>query len=242
VIKKTLLSTLQELQTLNLALWVQIGGMSASISFGMLLFSLHRELQATWAWGLILAISLLIVLFSVTTFSIYLAKKGIRGSEKVGLRKTLGTSGWKLFLELSVRTTLLIILSIILSIAFIDAATLMVGLKFESILHNIGLIQFATLLLVVFILSEAGLFFIMGIALAPQVKANIKETFLYEKLRFEKIKKWLSLLSLVINSIIGILVILLTIFYIEAFAIKILIYIFYALLIGWYYFNKNRSY
>ena len=216
--------------------------MSASISFGMLLFSLHRELHASWAWLLIVAISFLIVFFSVSTFSIYLAKKGISAAEKLGLRKTLGTSGWRLFLELSVRTTLLIILSIILSIAFIDAATLMVGLKFEYILNNIGVIQFATLLLVVFVLSEAGLFVVLGVALAPQVKVNIKETTLYERLRFKKIKRWLSLLSLVISIVIGVLVTLLTLFYVEAFAIKILIFTFYVLLIGWYYFNKKRNY
>jgi len=242
VIKKALQSTLQELQTLNLSLWVQVGGMSASISFGMLLFSLHKELHASWAWGLILAMSLLIVLFSVSTFSIYLAKKGIGSADKLGLRKTLGTSGWRLFLEIAVRTTLLILISIILSIAFIDAATLMVGLKFEYILNNIGVIQFASLLLLVFILSEGGLFIIIAVALAPQIKANINETTLYEKLRFEKITKWLSFLSLVINVLIGILVLVLTLFYVEEMAIKMLVYIFYSLLIGWYSFNKYRSY
>ncbi len=241
MIKKALQSTLQELQALNLSLWVQVGGMSASISFGMLLFSLHKELHASWAWILISVISLLIVLFSVSTFSIYLAKKGIGSADKLGLRKTLGASGWRLFLEIAIRTTLLIIISIILSIALIDAATLMVGLKFEYILNNIGIIQFASLLLLVFILSEGGLFIIMAVALAPQIKANINETTLYEKSRFEKITKWLSILSLALNILIGILVIVLTLFYVEAVAIKILIYTFYALLIGWFYFNKRRN-
>lgn len=242
MIKKALKSTLQELQALNGPLWVQVGGMSTSISFGMLLFSLHNELHSKWGWVLMICIELLLILFSVSTFSIYLAKKGITSADKVGLRKVLGASGWELFLEISARTTLLIVIAIVLSIALIDTTTLMVGLRFENILFHIGVLQFASLLLAVFLISEGVLFMIIGIALAPEIKINIKETTSFEEDRFRKITKSLSGISLILALIIAVLAIFLTVLYVELIAIKILISVFFALSIGWYYFNKSRNY
>ncbi len=232
---------LSELLALRLSLWVQVGGMSASISFGMLIFSIHQSVHSNGGLLLVLFIELLIILFSISTFSVYLTKRGISNAEKLGLRKILGASGWSIFIEVAVRTTLLITLAIIISIAIIDVATWVVGLSFEHIIQSIGILQFGTLLLVVFIVSEGVMFIIIGVALAPTLKQSINKTTSYDKYWFEKLGKLLSKTSMLLAGIIAVLLLVLIFYFVKELALKILVLIFYMLLVLWHFYNKKQG-
>lgn len=137
MIKKSLNTTIEKLLALEPPLWMQIGGMSASISFGVLIFTIHQSIHSNFVFALILLIELLVVLYSVSTFSIYLTNRGIANADKLGLRKTLGASGWNLFLEISAQTTMLMLLSILFSVGLIDVSTLVAGLSFETIRKSV---------------------------------------------------------------------------------------------------------
>ncbi|MCF6359192.1 MAG: hypothetical protein L3J29_00335 [Cyclobacteriaceae bacterium] len=232
---------LNELLALKPSLWVQVGGMSSAISFGVFLFSVHQSINSNQGMALILVLELLIILFSVSTFSIYLTKRGFGNAEKLGLRKILGASGFRLFIEVSVRTTLLIILSIIISIGIMDVTTWLVGLSFEHIIQRIGILQFGTLLLVVFIVSEGVMFIIIGVALAPNLKESINKTTNFEKYWFEKLGKMLSTTSILLLVSIALLLISLLVFFNQPMATLILIIIFFSLLVTWCLYNKYRA-
>jgi len=232
---------LNELLALKSSLWMQVGGMASAISFGVFLFSVHQSINSNQGMALILVIELLIILFSVSTFSIYLTKKGFGNAEKLGLRKILGASGFRLFIEVSVRTTLLIILSIIISIGIMDVTTWLVGLRFEHILQRIGVLQFGTLLLVVFIVSEGAMFMIIGVALAPNLKESINKTTNFEKYWFNKLGKILSTTSVLLLVSIALLLALLLVLFNQPIATLILIILFFSLLVAWCLYNKYRT-
>jgi len=241
VIKKPLQNVLNELLALKPSLWVQVGGMSSAISFGVFLFSVHQSVNSNLGMALILVLELLIILFSISTFSIYLTKRGFGNAEKLGLRKILGASGFRLFIEVSVRTTLLIILSIIISIGIMDVTTWLVGLSFEHILQRIGVLQFGTLLLVVFIISEGVMFIIIGVALAPNLKESINKTTNFEKYWFEKLGKMLSTTSVLLLVSIALLLVWLLVLFSQPMATLMLIIIFFGLLVTWCLYNKYRA-
>ncbi len=232
---------LNELLALKPSLWVQVGGMSSAISFGFFLFSLHQSISSNQGMVLILVLELFIILFAVSTFSIYLTKRGFENAEKLGLRKILGASGFRLFIEVSVRTTLLIILSIIISIGIMDVTTWLVGLSFEHILQRIGILQFGTLLLVVFIVSEGVMFIIIGVALAPNLKENISETTHFEKYWFAKLEKLLSRAGFTLSLLIAILLVMLVVLFTQPLSIILLIILFFIFLVGWYLYNKSQK-
>lgn len=232
---------LNELLALKPSLWVQVGGMSSAISFGVFLFSVHQSINSNRGMTLILALELLIILFSISTFSIYLTKRGFGNAEKLGLRKILGASGFRLFIEVSVRTTLLIILSIIISIGIMDVSTWLVGLSFEHILQRIGVLQFGTLLLVVFIISEGVMFIIIGVALAPNLKESINKTTHFEKYWFNKLGKMLSTTSIFLLVSIALLLVSLLVLFNQPMTTLILIIIFFSLLVAWCLYNKYRT-
>lgn len=239
MLKKSLYSTLEKLFALDTPLWMQVGGMSASISFGVLIFTIHESIHSNAVIALILLIEILIVLYSVSTFSIYLTKRGVANAEKLGLRKTMGASGWSLFLEISLQTTLLMLLSIILSVGLIDVSMLTAGLSFEIMLHNIGVFQYGTLLLMVFLLSEGTLFIIQGIALAPNMKTDYNETTVFERSWFLKLGNTLFNISFIFLILIGIILISLLLFFVSSIGIKILLIIHFSVLGIWYYYNKS---
>ena len=239
MLKKSLNSTLQRLLALDNPLWMQVIGMSASISFGVLIFTIHQSIHSVGVVALILLIEILIVLYSVSTFSIYLTKRGIANAEKLGLRKTMGASGWSLFLEISIQTTLLILLSIVLSVGLIDVSMLMAGLSFELLLNNIGVFQYGTLLLMVFLLSEGTLFIIQGIALAPNMKTDYNETTVFERSWFLKLAKTLFKISFVFLILIGVILIALLLFFVSSLGIKVLLIVHFSALVIWYYYNKR---
>ncbi len=238
MIKKPLQNILHELLALKPSLWVQIGGMSSAISFGVFLFSIHQTIHSNLGIALIIVLELLIIIFSITTFSIYLTKRGFGNAEKLGLRKILGTSSFRLFTEVAVRTTLLIILSILISIGIMDVSTWLVGLSFEYMLQSIGVLQFGTLLLAVFLVSEGVLFIIIGIALAPNLKENISETTNFEKYWFSKLEKLLSSTSLWLSLLIALLLVLLIALFKLPISIMLLLIGFYIFLVAWVFYNK----
>jgi len=240
VIKKPLQNVLHELLALKPALWVQVGGMSLTISFSVLLFSLHQTINSNQGIALILVLELLIILFSVSTFSIYLTKRGFGNAEKLGLRKILGASGARLFIEVSVRTTLLVILSIVISIAIMDIATWLVGLSFKSILQSIGALQFGVLLLLVFLVSEGAMLIVIGVALAPNLKESINETTNFERYWFRKLGKMFSKISVLILALIALLLAALLVLFTQPIATRLLIFIFFSLLVAWCLYNKYR--
>ncbi|MCF6353227.1 MAG: hypothetical protein L3J06_09480 [Cyclobacteriaceae bacterium] len=229
---------LNELLALNPSLWVQVGGMSSAISLGVFLFSMHQTIHSNQGIALILVLELLIILFSVATFSVYLTKKGFGNAEKIGLRKILGTSGFQLFIEVAVRTTLLITLSILISIGIMDVSTRLVGL-FEYMLQSIGVLQFGILLLIVFLILEGALFIIIGVALAPNLKQNINEITKFDKYWFTKLGGLLLKSSLLLVVIIAVLLSVFTIGFVKLTALKLLILIFYTLLVLWYLHNRR---
>lgn len=238
MIKKSLNTTLEKLLALEPPLWMQIGGMSASISFGVLIFTIHQSIHSNFVFALILLIELLVVLYSVSTFSIYLTNRGIANADKLGLRKTLGASGWNLFLEISAQTTMLMLLSILFSVGLIDVSTLVAGLSFETILNSIGVFQYGLLLMTVFLLSEGILFIIQGIALAPNMKTDYNTTTVFERSWFLKLARTLFRISFVALILIGLILIALVLFFINSIAIKVLLILHFAALGGWYYYNK----
>ncbi len=238
MIKKPLQNVLSELLALKPSLWVQVGGMSSAISFGVFLFSIHQTLDSNLGIALILVLELLIVLFSVSTFSIYLTKKGFGNAEKLGLRKILGASGVRLFIEVSVRTTLLVILSILISIGIMDVATWVVGLSFEYILQSIGALQFGTLLLIVFIVSEGVMFIIIGVALAPNLKESINETTRFEKYWFGKLGRMLLKTSVLLLLLITVSLTVLVVLFNQPLSMLLLISIFFIFLVAWCLYNK----
>ncbi len=230
-----------ELLALNPSLWVQVGGMSSAISFGVILFSIHQTIHSNQGIALILVLELLIILFSVTTFSVYLIKKGAGNAEKIGLRKILGTSGFRLFIEVAVRATLLIILSILISIGIMDVSIRLVGLSFEYMLQSIGVLQFGTLLLIVFLILEGALFIIIGVALAPNLKQKINEITKFDRYWFTKLGGLLLKSSLLLVVIIAALLSIFTIGFVRLTALKLLILIFYTLLVLWYLHNRKQT-
>lgn len=240
MIKKAILTTLEQLLALETRLWVQVGGMAASISFGVLIFTIHQSLHSNYIIALILLIELLIVVYSVSTFSIYLTKRGIDNADKLGLRKTLGASGWNLFLEISAQTTLLMILSILLSVGIIDVSMLMAGLSFETLLHSIGVFQYGIFLLTVFLLSEGTLFIIQGIALAPNMKTDYNATTVFERSWFLKLANLLFKISFSLLIAISLLLISLLLFFIDDAAMKVLLILHFGVIGGWYYYNKLK--
>lgn len=240
MIKKALHTTLEELLALETSLWVQVAGMATSISFGVLIFSIHQSIHSYLVIAFILLIELLVIIFSVATFSIYLTKRGVTNADKLGLRKTLGASGWNLFLEISVQTTLLVLISIILSVGIVDVCLLMAGLSFEAILHNIGVFEYGLLLLTVFILSEATLFIIQGIALAPKMKTDYNTTTVFERSWFLKLAIFLFKISFALLILISVLLVGLLLFFVNSIAIKILLILHLGVLGSWYFYNKRK--
>ncbi len=239
MIKKALLTLFNNLIALDKSLWMQIGGMSVSLSFGAFIFTLYKTSHTSSEITLVLLIELLIILFSVLTFSTYLSNKGAASAAKLGLRKTLGTTGWRLFLEISIQTTVLVILSILFSVGIMDVSLLMAGLSFETIINSIGVIEYGILLLSVFILSEAALFIIQAIALAPQIKSDYNATAIFEKTWFLKIGKTLLKVSFVLLILISLLLVILLLFFISNIAIKVQLILHYTVLCIWYYNNKR---
>lgn len=231
---------LNELLALEVTLWMQVGGMSASISFGVLIFSIHQTIHSPLVIALIILIELLIVLYSVSTFSIYLTKRGVANADKLGLRKTLGASGWILFLEISAQTTLLMLLSILFSVGLIDVSLLMAGLSFETILHSIGVFQYGILLLIVFLLSEGTLFIIQGIAMAPNMKTDYNATTVFERTWFLKLAKVLFKISFILLVLISGLLVALLLFFINIVAMKVLLILHFGVLGFWYFYNKLK--
>jgi hypothetical protein len=242
VIKKALQTTLQDLLDLNPALWVQVVGMSASISFGVLVFSNHHTMHSKYVIALIVLIELLIVLFSVATFSVYLTKRGVAQADKLGLRKTLGATGWNLFLEISSQTTLLIVISMVLSIGILDVCMLMAGLSFENILQSIGVVEYSILLLAVFLISEGTLFIIQGIALAPKMKTDYNETTVFEKSWFLKLANLLFRISFILLVLVSILLIGFALFFVHIIGVKILLILHLGVLGFWYFYNRRNLY
>lgn len=240
MIKKALHTTLEELLSLKTSLWMQVIGMAASISFGVLIFSNHQFVHSWQIIGLILLIEFLIVIYSVATFSIYLSNKGIKNAAKVGLRKTMGATGWNLFVEISAQTTMLLVLSIFISVGIIDVSMLIAGLSFETILNSIGVFQYGMLLLTVFLLSEGTFFIIQGIALAPNMKTDYNTTTVFEKSWFLKLEKALFKISFALLLLISLLLIGLVLFFINGVALKVLLILHFIVLGSWYFYNKRN--
>ena len=241
MIKKALKETIDQLIGLNPNLWLQVGGMSVSMSLGVTVFSTYRSGGTTLELALLLLTELFIVLFSISTFSIYLAKAATKRSEKLGLRKTLDTSNWDLFLETSAQTTLLVTISIICSIGVIDVTMLIAGLNFEIVLQNIGALHYGALLLAVFILSEGMLFIVQGVALAPSARSEFAATTLYEKNWFVRLARILSNLSMFFGlfTLISFCFLFLTsTVYIGAIILEIF---FFLLLILWWVINRKKT-
>lgn len=239
MIKKALKNTLSQLLSLNTPLWIQVGGMTMSISLGVILLSTYPAGETTLEITLMFLTELFIILFSIATFSVYLSKVGTRRAEKLGVRKTLGTSGWKLFLETSAQTSLLVILSIFLSIAIVDVGLALAGVNFGSLLQNFGVLHFGLLLLAVFIVSVGVLFIIQGIALAPNAKADIDTTTLNEKTWLLKLSHSLIKLSLILGALVFISLILLLIAEPVILRVFILYIVFYGMLASWWHINRR---
>lgn len=239
MIRKALKYTLDKLLSLNTPLWIQVGGMTMSISLGVIIFSTYPTGETTLEISLLFLTELFIILFSIASFSVYLSKIASRRAEKLGLRKTLGTSGWKLFLETSAQTSLLVILSIILSIAIVDVSLALAGVNFGSLLQNFGVLHFGLLLLAVFIVSEGVLFIIQGVALAPNAKADIDTTTLYEKSWLSKLSFSLIKLSLILGVLILISIVFLLITEPVILRVSILYLVFSGMLASWWHINRR---
>lgn len=238
--KKALSDTLKQLLGLNTLLWVQVVGMAVSISLGVTIFSSFQSGGSTLELAFLLLTELFIVLFSITTFSIYLAKMAARRTDTLVLRKTLGTSSWNLFLETSAQTSMLVILSIVLSIGVADVTMLIAGLNFEVILQSIGVLHYGALLLTVFIVSEGILFIVQGVALAPNARSEFEATTLYEKQWFLQLTKILYKLSVLFGVLSIVAFLLLYITCSMPFKVIIIESIFYLALAVWWIINRNE--
>jgi len=241
VIKKSLQTTLEHLLKLNALLWIQVGGMSVSISLGVLILGTYHTGDSLWKLIFIFLGELFLIIFSITSFSVYLSNSATIRAEKLGLRKTLGTSGWSLFLETSAQTTLLMLLSILLSIVLVDVSLFWIGLNFETLLHSYGVVHYGLLLLIIFIVSEGVLFVILGVALAPNVQSKFDETTLRAKAWFIRLTKVLIQLSVLFLVLAGILMV--PLFYSSTVLsrVALLYLVFYLLLISWWVVNKKTS-
>lgn len=226
---------------LNASLWLQVVGMAISMALGVTIFSTYHSQGSTLELTLLLLTELFIVLFSISTFSIYLSKSAVKRSEKLGLRKTLGTSSWNLFLETSAQTTFLLMVSIVLSIGLIDVGMLLAGLSFELVLQSIGILHYGVLLLSVFILSEGMLFIIQGVALAPNARNEFEETTLYEKNWFLNLIKVLCRLSILFGLFALVSFVLLWFSGAIGMRATVLEIIFYIILITWWALNRKQG-
>ena len=240
MINRALQKILEQLLSLNTGLWIQIGGMAVSFSLGVLLFTFSST-QPNNSIVLLLLIEFLIIILSISTFSIYLTKGASNVAEKVSLRKTLGATGWSLFLETSIQTILIVLLSILFSVGLIDVSMPFAGLSFESNLNNTGMFQYSLLLFIVFMLSIAILFIIQGIALAPNIKSDINATTFFERAWFNKLTKILKWVSFILGISTGVLLFYLLIFLETDLGLKILSLMFYAIMGLWWRYNNRRG-
>lgn len=241
MITKALKNTLEQLLSLNMPLWIQVGGMTMSISLGVIMFSTYPSGGTTLEVTLLFLTELFIVLFSIATFSVYLSKIAAKRAEKLGMRKTLGASGWNLFLETSAQTTLLIVLSIFFSIAIVDVSLALTGVNFGALLQSLGVVHFGLLLLAVFIVSEGVLFIVQGVALAPNAKADFEATTLYEKIWLLKLSRALNKLSLVLGCMVLLAFVLLHFTEPIILRVSILYFAYFGLLASWWFINRKIS-
>lgn len=216
-------------------------GIAVSISLGVTIFSSFQSGATILELALLMLSELFIVLFSIATFSIYLAKMAAKQSENFGLRKSLGTSSWNLFLETSVQTTLLVLLSILFSVGLIDVSMLIAGLNFEVVLQSIGVLHYGALLLAVFILSEGMLFIIQGVALAPNARSEFDATTIYEKHWFLRLAKALCKLSMFFGLLAIVSFVFLYLSKDLPSSAPLLEVVFYSLLFTWWFVNRREN-